>query len=55
MFEDLKIDPLQAQPITLVEKVPLLSTAGDALLILAFPPGEGSITLLNVSLEPETN
>ncbi|MCE0521419.1 MAG: hypothetical protein LV480_00735 [Methylacidiphilales bacterium] len=45
-------DPRKPSPQTLTGRLNELNVGPDATFVLFFPPGQGSITLLNISLSP---
>jgi hypothetical protein len=51
-FQMLYPDPSKPSPQTLTGRVGELPTDTEAVLLLLIPPGEGSVTLLKVSLSP---
>ncbi len=52
-FIYLRPDPKNVDSQTLTGKIRGLTDDDEKIIVLAFPPGEGSITLTNVSLSPE--
>jgi hypothetical protein len=48
----LRPDPKKPSPQTITGKLNDLQNGAEALFLIVFPPGEGSITLTNISLSP---
>jgi hypothetical protein len=52
-FAPVPVDPAKSSPQTITGKFPPIPDGMDAVFILAIPAGEGSVTLLNLSLTPD--